>query len=395
MIFRAAAPVTCLLSLLMLALPGVGAAQALFNPYAGVEVDHDTNVFRVQNSAVADRIYGSPTVADTDEKYTVGVSGTYQWSLQKFSETLEVRRFEYDHFSDLDRYEYLANLQLDWKLSSLIDGTLQYHDEHAAAPFANNDSFTLEIDSDRNAIGKLNFELSPDWRLETGANLHVLYAPLQDYPGFVEHETGTHLGLSYLGIANLTYGVAVDHIDGNLQHAPDVGPYTQTTAGLKVLYVIKGLTDLSGSVGYTRRDQTGIGNNISEITGDIGYTRQLTGKTSVIIDLIRGVNSYVAAGGAEVDTTGTAGISWKATYKLTVDAKAGYTHSTFVGQAIPGTITAGRLDHSPVGQINITYLALRHLQLKIYAISQSRVSTLQTYDYNDTMYGIQALAHWR
>jgi hypothetical protein len=174
-----------------------------------------------------------------------------------------------------------------------------------------------------------------------------------------------------------------------------VGPYTQTTASLKVLYVINGLTDLSGSVGYTRRDQTGIGNNISALTGDIGYTRQLTGKTSVVLELNRGVNSYIAAGGAEVDTTGTAGVSWKATYKLTVDAKAGYTRSTFVGQVIPGTTTAGRLDHSPVGQINITYRAFRHLQLKAYAITQSRVSTLQTYDYNDTMYGIQALAHWR
>jgi len=387
-------PASLLLAWLLMILPRVGAAQALLDPYASVDVDHDTNVFRVQNSTVSDLLYGTRNPGDTDEKYTVGMSGTYQWSLQKFSETLEVRRFDYDRFTDLDRYEYLANLELDWRLSRLIDGVLQYHDERVAASFANNDSFNLEIDTDRNATAKVNFELSPDWRLETGANDHVLHAPLQNYSGFVEHETGTHLGLTYLGFANLTYGLAVDHISGDYQDAPDVGPYSQTAAVLKLHYLISGLTNLNGAVGYTRRDQTGVP-NLSEMTGDISYTRQLTGKTALVLDLARGVNGYLASGGLEVDTTGTVALTWKATYKLTVDARAGYTHSAFLGSVIPGTTTEGRLDHSPVAQLNIIYMALRQLEIKAFVVSQYRASTDQVYDYNDTTYGIQALAHWR
>jgi hypothetical protein len=237
--------------------------------------------------------------------------------------------------------------------------------------------------------------------LDAGVNFHTLSTPLQLYPDYAEHETGAHLGISYLGVANLSYGVAYDHINGNFSYAPDVGPYTQSSGSLKVNYVLSGLDSLNGALGYSRRDQT-VGNQIgttngslSAVTGSLGYARQLTGKTSFWFQAVRAINSYAAAGGAEVDTSASMGVSWQATYRLNVSASGGYTRSTFAGQVIPGSTATGRYDHSPSETLNVTYDALRHLRIKAYFQRQSRSSNYELYSFGDTFVGIQASVHLR
>jgi len=85
-------------------------------------------------------------------------------------------------------------------LLSVFDGIVEYHQEHVAANFANRDSNTLELNTDTEITGKLNYEFNPDWRIESGITDHTLKAPLEFYPDFTDHETSTHLGATYLGV---------------------------------------------------------------------------------------------------------------------------------------------------------------------------------------------------
>jgi hypothetical protein len=379
----------------VLALPEVAGAQATFNPYAGISVEHDSNVFRVQDSPAAIAFAGEPLVGDTDEKGIIGTTGEYLWGLQKFSGTAEGRREEFDRLTELDHYEYLLKGQFDWKLGSLFDGFLSARQEHQMAQFANNQSNTLEVNTDRNVIERVNFYATPDWRLEAGANQHTLDSPLKFFPDYTEKEFGSHAGLSYLGIANLTYGISYDHLDGNYAHAAGVGPYRQSGETLHVTYMLNGLTSLEGSAGYAKREQSQLLGQIAGWTGSLAYERQLTAKTSFVLSGVRAINSYLASGGSEIDTTGTFGVTWHATYKIGVTATYGYTHSTFVGQAIPGSTATGRRDHVPVENANVTYDVWRHLQLKAYFTRQTRDSNVEFFNYYDTIYGIQATAHWK
>ena len=388
-IFSAAA-----LTALASAWPCAAQAQATLNPYVSAQFEHDSNVFRVENSRVAQQFYGGPQLADTDFRYIAGVEGTYLWGIQKLTGTVEGREIRYDHFTFLDHSEYLANLQLDWKVASVLDGIVQVRQEHLAAYFADSNSPYLEVDTDRNVVGKLNFRFRTDWRLETGVNFRNFEAPLQFFPDFVEHQTGSHLGLSYLGLAYLSYGISFDRIDGKYDNAPGVGPYTQNSVSAKANYAITGLQTLSGALGYTKRTQTG-GQSYGGITGQLKYVRQLTAKTSVNAQFTRAVNSYIASAGSEVDTTESVGVTWQATYKLAVNLNAAYVNSTFIGQIIPGSTAAGRTDHSPYGGLNVTYQILRQLQVKGYFNAQSRKSNSEFDRYNDTTAGIQLLAHWR
>jgi hypothetical protein len=381
--------------LLFLALPGVVAAQVTTNEYASVQAEHDSNVFRVPNSAAAFALNGDSTLADTDLKYVAGLAGTYLWDQQKLTGTFEGRWIEYDHFNDLNHFEYLANIELDWKLNSKIDGMLQYREERTAASFADRQSLAeLELNTDTNIVGKLNYNISPLWRLETGLNYHTLETPTDLSPDYTEHEVGTRVGISYLGIAHLTYGIRIEHINGDFLNTIGVGPYTQTSALFNANYAINGLSSLAGSVGYTKRDQNENNGSISTVTGNVAYSRQLTAKTSVNVQLVRGVNSYVIAGGSEIDTTALLGATWRATYRVAVTANAGYTRSTFEGQNIPSQIV-GRLDNSPLGSLNVTYQILEHLQLKGYVSKQDRDSNVEIYNYHDTTVGIQITGYTR
>ncbi len=396
---HAARGLAVLCALLCLGVVGEVRAQATLNPYVSVQAEHDSNVFRVENSSIAQAFYGDPTLADTDFRYVAGMDGTYLWSLQKFSATVEGREIDFDHFKFLNHSEYLGDLKWDWKVSNVLDGLIEARQEHKAAYFADSDSPYLEVDTDRNITGKLNFIFRTDYRLETGVNFRTYEAPLQFYPLFVDRENGTHLGLSYLGITNLSYGFAVDHIDGSYTHAPGVGPYTQTTESLRMTYVINGLQSLSGSLGYTKRDQTDE-QNLSAVTGQLKYVRQLTGKTSVTVQFVRAINSYIASAGSEIDTSGTVSAQWQATYKLGVNLSYTYQTSSYIGQVIassvnPGASDIGRVDHLPSEMLTLVYQPFSRLQIKGYVDAQSRRSNVDFDRFHDTTAGIQATAHWR
>jgi hypothetical protein len=375
-------------------------AQTTVSPYLDAHYEHDSNVFRVENSAANVAAIGDPTLADTDLKAVAGVDGTYLWSQQKLTATLEGRRFDYDHFTELDHNEYLAHVALDWKLTSLFDGILDARQEQYMAPFTLGNSSQLSIDVDRKIDAKANVNVTPEWRVETEAYSHNLKAPLEGFPDFVEREIGTHLALLNKSITNLSYGIALDHISGRYENAPDVGTYNQTSADLTADYTVSALSKLNASLGYTKRDQNANIPGISGVTGAFGYTRKLTGKTSVSVNVTRAVNSYVAAGGSEVDTSANVSATWQATYRISVVVMGGYVHSSFIGQTIPGTVVPGaiangRVDTSPVGQLDVNYQASRRLRLHAYATKQSRSSTIDLYNYNDTIVGIEAKLTWQ
>jgi len=73
-----------------------------------------------------------------------------------------------------------------------------------------------------------------------------------------------------------------------------------------------------------------------------------------------------------------------------VAINGGYTHSTFAGQFVPGSLTAGRTDNLPTGSLNINYQIFRHTLLKAYLQRQSRSSNIDIYQFGDTIVGIEA-----
>jgi hypothetical protein len=364
-----------------------------FLPYASEQYEHNSNVFALPNSAAAVAANGDPTLGDSDLRTVAGFEEDYLWDRQRLYGTLEGRYIRYDHFDQLSHYEYLAKLGLDWKLFSALDGTFMGSQERYMAPFANRDTQTaLAINLERHGIGKFNFHISPEWRLETSVDYHDLDAPVQGFPNYGLTETTGLAALKYLGFSNLTYGISADYIDGKYRNAPLVGAYNQTDIDLAVAYAATGLSTFDGAVGHTQRDQALNQGNVSALTGKIGYSRRFSGITSIQIGLARAVNSYIGAGGSELDSTATVTLNYQPTYKTGMSFGFQEIWSSFTGQTIPGADVIGRKDKSPAATFKLNYQATRWLLVQPYLNYARRSSNIDFYNYSGTIIGVQLQA---
>jgi hypothetical protein len=367
--------------------------QSTFLPYASTQYEYNNNVFALPNSSAAVLNNGDPRLGDSDLRTVVGFEEDYLLDRQRFYSTIEGRYIDYDHFGYLSHYEYLARAGLDWKLFSAYDGTLQASQEQSMAPFANRDTQTqLALDVDKNIVGKFNFRITPVWRLETSFTYDDLKAPIQDFPDYVLNQTTTHVALKYLGLSNFTYGLAADYSDGKYQNAPIQGTYNQTVVNLTMTYLASGLSTFNGAVGHTQRDQGQGQGNLSEITGELGYTRRFTGKTSISVDVTRAVNSYIASGGSELDTTASIHLTYQPTFKTGIVVSYQQTWADVLGQTVPGSNTTGLTERTPSATIKVNYQALRWLLIQPYASATRRNASQEFYEYSSTVIGIQVLA---
>ncbi|HME41148.1 MAG TPA: hypothetical protein VKG63_19490 [Steroidobacteraceae bacterium] len=372
---------------------GTAFAGSAFLPYASEQYEHNNNVFALENSSQAVAASGDPTLGDSDLRTVGGFEEDYLWDRQRLFGIVEGRYIKYDHFGYLSHSEYLAKLDLDWKLFSFLDGTLLGSQERVMAPFANRDTQTaLAIDTDRHAIGKFNVRIAPEWRLETSVDYHDLDSPIQGFPNYGLTETTEHAAVKYLGFSSFTYGFSADYVDGRYRNSPVVGTYTQTNLNLTMTYAATGLSSFNGAVGHTQRDQGQNQGNLSEVTGELGYMRQLSGKTSIHLDCTRAVNNYIGAGGSELDSAVNLTINYQPTFKTGMSIGVQRMWSNFLAQTVPGTDVLGRKDNTVAASFKMNYQALRWLLIQPYANYQRRNSNDDIFSYSGTIVGIQILA---
>lgn len=373
--------------------PAAPALQTGILPYASETYEHNSNVFYQPNSTVAVADNGDPQLGDSDLRTVGGADLNYLFDRQRLYATLEGRYLDYAHFKYLDHSEYLANGGLDWKLIDIFDGLVFGKIERFMAPFDERDTqTTLAIDLDRRVGASFNIRVAPEWRIETGADYHDLTAPIQDYPQFGLTETTGKAALKYGGFANLTYGILLDYIHGEFRNAPQPGSYNQDDASFTMSYAATGLSSFIGAVGYTRREQGQNQGNTSALSGDIGYTRLVGAKTTIHAEVSRAINSYIASGGSELDTTGILNLTFQPTYKTGMTLGYQYVWSKFEGQTTPGADVAGQSYHSPKATFKLNYQALRWLLIQPYASYQRRSSNVLDLNFTGTIVGIQVLA---
>jgi hypothetical protein len=383
------------LALAIMCASAVADAQTTVLPYVSTQYEHNNNVFYLPNSAAAIANNGDPTLADSYLKTVAGADFSFLWDRQRFYSTLEGRYIDYDHFGYLSHSEYLAKAGLDWKLLSAFDGTFLGSIERVMAAFAQRDTQTqLAVNLDRHAIAKFNFRITPEWRLETSVDYHDLDSPILDFPNYGLTETTGHAAIKYVGFSNLTYGFTAEYISGEYRNAPTPGSYDQTNLDLTMTYAASGLSSFNGAIGHTQRDQGQNQGEVSAVTGELGYLRRISGKTSIHLDVARAVNSYIGAGGSELDTTAMAQLNFQPTYKTGISAGYQYIWSKFLGQTIPGSDVLGRKDRTPGATFKVNYQALRWLLIEPYLNYQRRNSNEENFNFSSTIVGIQILAKW-
>lgn len=377
------------------AMISVANGQSKWTPYAAEEVQHDSNLFFLPSSGPVPQGNDGPTFGDDWLRSIAGFDGTYLWGRQKFFLTAEGRRFDYDHFSYLDHTEYLLHPGMDWQLTNLLDGTIDYRRERSAVPFTELlDSTKLFLQTEDIGTASINVHVAPEWLLKTEGTYRNLDSPRPGALDLSLRESSVDESIRYLGVTHLSAGLDLKYLSGKYKGDPvtPTSSYDQSSAEFAAEYAVSGRTHFDGSLGYTHRSE--LGEAFSGLTGAVAYQHQITGKTSVDLALTRAVNSYVTTAGSEVDSSAALKLGYQATYKILVNAGYMWTENKFPSPpqlaGIPVTaVEALRLDHVQASEMEVKYQALRWLSVRVYARYQTRTSNLADFQYEATSYGIE------
>jgi hypothetical protein len=372
------------MGVLLLALPMWVAAGTFTTSFTGAGAfEHDSNLFDLEKGFAPPGFPHSTMHADSWYAATGTAATKYDWSGQTLYADLSGNHTSYDYFSELDHYEYKVDAGWKGEFAGIWNASLQATRDQAMVPFLELTAPILSLSTQTRADAGFGVRFLPSWRLEGSGFDRTVTWPLPGEPNLKLKESQGQLTLEYMGTAALSSGLSVGYLSGQVSGALDplLDPsYHQASASL-VAHYVKGGSTLDAEAGYTERKSPGATiattaiNAASGGSGSIIYLNQLTGKTSLKLNVARAFTAYLTNSGAEIDNTALLSVLWQATFKIGVTAEYAYDYSQFPGQ---GNAPAGsnRGDHVQSESIKIGYQALRWLGIDTYAKYQSRDSNL-------------------
>ena len=363
-------------------------AQLHITPYVATQAEYDSNVFDLSSPGQAVIENGEAKRDDAVLRNMAGVIGSYQIGQQKLNGTVEGRRFNYEHFTQLDHDEYLLDGGLKWALSGELDGAANFRQERSMESFADRNTSQLALQLDRAAGAGINFMLTPEWLLQSGVKTHQLDAPIQGAPSFELSENSANAAANYVGFHAVSAGIYAEYLRGQYKSVPGADTFDQATLDLTSTYSVSGLSDINVKLGYSqRKDQTGDTGSVSGYTGSLSYTRKLTGKTAAKVELFRRISSYTAGADSVFETGGSAGLNWQATYKIMASLDYALTNSAYQGVGQLGSINSNRRDQYQLTTLKVTYQAMQWLWVEPFASYENRHSNIEIDGYNAAIIG--------
>jgi hypothetical protein len=278
---------------------------------------------------------------------------------QKFYVNLAGEDFHYGQFSQLDHSEYTLGTGWDWVATTDLTGKLEVQRIHSMVSFSTLIDSPLLLQTEQRESGELGLQFAPVWRIDTAGFTRTVTIPQLDAPTFDLRESQGQAALNYTGLARIVAGVTGSYLEGAYQNPGTEMPgsllsYHQTTGAVSANYKVSGLSTFIGQLGFTDRQSASRLNSISGVTGAFQYTRNLTGKTTMNLQLARQVTSYVINSGSELDSSAGLDLVWQATYRTGVVLNYIYTYRQLPGQGfIPGS---NRLDHWQSIQLQLNYV---------------------------------------
>jgi hypothetical protein len=369
---------------------GVANAEIKAVPEASIDYEHNSNIFAVPAGDPLLVAQGDLTRGDTIGTYQAGVGVNGAWGLQTLKALFEGREIRYSHYTDLNHSEYLGDVDFHWTLGQLFDGNFDVRRDHTMALFMNRESTALEVDTNQDETANINFKVANDFRLEAGVLEHDSKTPLQGFTNSELVENTERLAFRYTGVRNLSYGLEISQLNGEFKDSVSPSKYKQDNLDLVFGYgAAASISQLNGSIGYSKRETDGTDATTSGITGSIAYSRQVTAKTAIKAELRRAINIYVVGGGTETDTSASLGATWAATGLVTVAANAQYVHAAYGQQAGGAALDAGRSDQYSAVNLSVGYQILHWLSVRTYGKYETRHSNREDFSYDGTIIGIE------
>ena len=374
-------------ALLACALPAPARAQGQVLPYAGLQLEYNSNVFALPSEEQAELQTGEDKLDDFVLRGVAGLALDWPIGRQRLRVEAEGRYEQYLHFDELAHADYRYGAALDWRLSDSFDGNVAYREERRMPSFVERPGTELVLETERGFGAGANLQLNPTWRLETALRARDLETPLPEDPQFALEEQAARAALNYLGAQSLVLGTYLEYLTGEY-FGEEAGEFTEESYGFRASYGVPKLYGIGVEVGYTdRQDERSNLSGVAAPTGRIGYRRALSGKTVVGLNAFREINSNVLEGGF-VDEYGVeAAITVQATGKSEAAAGYQFRRSSFQDVGNSG-FGGGREDRLHTFALRWTWEPLSWLLVRTHAGWQSRDSNQPVFRFDGLVLGV-------
>jgi len=382
-------------ALLALGWTAGASAELELIPYGSAQYVYYSNVFEVSGRDEAIAQNGTDERDDTALRYTAGAEASATFGQQRLHVQAEASRVDYDTYTQLDHNEHLIDGGLDWKLASTVDGVVGYRQERRLASLSDLDTSERRLQTDRTGRATVNVNVTPVWRVETGAEIYESELPLTGAPEFQLEEKRGSLGVKYGGLAQVAIGALTEYIDGEYSGVPFASSYKEKALKLTLDYVLSGISTFKAQAGVVERkdDNAPPGDDGTQgFTGLLAYDREISGKTRLHTQVYRRLSSYDAGANTLTDTGALAGVSWQVTPKALVNANYRYVRSDFES-GTPDNL--GREDRLNAVALDLTYELLQWLSLRPFAEYRDRESNLPDASYNAAVVGLELRARFQ
>jgi Putative beta-barrel porin 2 len=363
---------------------------------ATARYEYNSNVFDLQGGYLVPGTTNDYQHSDRLYTYGAALDANYLWDQQKLFAVLSTTNFRYDHFTQLDHNEYNLDGGLNWKLGRTLDGTLEVLRNRAMVAFTNVENAQFVLQTQQRESAKIGYAFMPEWRIEGSGYYQTIDQTFFGAPDVNLRESFGQAALKYVGVAGLTSGLSAGYYVGNYTGASAAfnPSYRQTTIALVATYEPTGRSLYNAALGYSDRTSGSSVNSISGFTGEIDYTNQLTGKTSMQLQLSRAINSYVANVSSEIDSIAALNVRWQATYKTRVVGGYSWTYRDLPGQGT-SPIGSERIDRLQYATLKVEYEPVRWLSIRPYINVQTRSSNFIGGNFNATAYGLYFTVQWQ
>lgn len=392
-------------SILLTALSLAGASQAQITPWsdallapadparplrwhAGGQWQHDNNVLRASQGAVADHILVANAGARFDQTY----------SLQRVELRADLDAYRYDRSSGLNfnALNYLAAWHWTW--GPTWTGRLGSERRQWVDRLGDATASGLIRRTETTQVAQAQYLLSPSWRGLAG--LYERRLDNTDPRGQEPDSTvrGGELGLRYVLPSDNNLAYRIRQGQGSYSGAAalsTLGDFTEREHAFDFSWVATGALRMQGQFGHLAREHAQEpGRDFAGMLGRLGAQWQITGKTSVSAGLVRELAAYQTLDASYFEGHRLyLAPQWQAGAKTWLRVRLEQGQRQYKG-APPGALASGRQDRLNISSLELQWQPLRALNLVASVQRDERRSNIAGADFRARILAISAQANF-
>jgi exopolysaccharide biosynthesis operon protein EpsL len=366
----------------------------------GQSFQHDSNVFRLSDSANPQAVLGRPERSDTIGVTTAGIKLDKPYSLQRIELDVYVERFRYKNYSSLDFTALNYAAAWRWSLTPALHGNLtadrrQYVDNSADTQNLGR----VNRRTDRSTLADAEYELGSAWRLLGG----VFSRSTRNSQSATSESdytiTGGQAGARYEFASGNSLAYRFKSGDGEY---PDrtlssffARDFREREHEFRAIWAPMGKTSVQARLSHLERKHDGLAaRDFSGLTGQVDATLNATAKTTLTAGYIRELENYQTATASYYQGHRFfIAPAYKPTIKTAVRLRYDHGRRNFRG-ALPGVVATDRKDTLNLTSLTLEYQPFRALTLIGWVLRDKRDSTEVGADYKSNVFGISAVANF-